>query len=52
MVKEIDGRKIGIIGYVTTSTPQISNPGDNVLFLDEIDRQVIDEPGSGKNNTF
>ena len=38
VVKEIDGRRIGIIGYVTPDTAFISQPGDNVTFLDEIDR--------------
>ena len=38
VVKEIDGRKIGIIGYITPDTAIISHPGENVTFLDEIDR--------------
>ena len=38
VVREIDGRKIGIIGYVTPATAYISNPGANVKFVDEIQR--------------
>ena len=31
-----DGRKIGIIGYVTPETKQVSNSED-IIFLDEIE---------------
>ena len=36
----MDGRKIGIIGYVTKESPHISNPGKNVRFMDEIQRYL------------
>ena len=38
VVKEIDGRKVGIIGYVLPETTTLSNPGENVTFLNEITR--------------
>lgn len=38
VVKEVGGRKVGIIGYVTPDTAYISSPGENVKFLDEIER--------------
>ncbi len=34
---EKDGVKVGIIGYVTTDTPIISNPGSTVQYTDEIE---------------
>ena len=36
IVKEIDGTKIGIIGYITPKTVNISNPGPNLIFHHEI----------------
>ena len=41
-IVEIDGTKIGIIGYVTTETVDISHPGPNVQFLDEIERSAYE----------
>ena len=35
-VMTVDGVKIGIIGYITTTTPVISHPGPDLKFLDEI----------------
>jgi len=35
-VKEIGGRKVGIVGYLTPHTRDISNPG-KLIFLDEIE---------------
>eukprot|EP00095_Tigriopus_kingsejongensis_P003631 maker-scaffold341_size202020-snap-gene-1.15 protein:Tk03631 transcript:maker-scaffold341_size202020-snap-gene-1.15-mRNA-1 annotation:"hypothetical protein DAPPUDRAFT_42388" len=35
VVIEVGGRRIGIIGYVTTDTPEISN-SDKVEFIDEV----------------
>jgi len=32
-----DGRKIGLIGINTVDTPEISSPGDNVIFTDAVD---------------
>ena len=40
-IVEIDGTKVGIIGYVTKDTVTISSPGPNVTFLDEIERSVL-----------
>jgi 2',3'-cyclic-nucleotide 2'-phosphodiesterase (5'-nucleotidase family) len=37
LVKEFpNGQKVGIIGYVTPITVNISHPGDTVAFTDEI----------------
>jgi len=37
-VKEFsDGTKVGIIGYVTPLTVNMSHPGDTVKFTDEIE---------------
>ena len=33
---DVDGHKVGIIGYVTADTPFISSPGPNLTFLDVI----------------
>ncbi|XP_052089226.1 5'-nucleotidase-like [Mytilus californianus] len=35
VILDIDGEKIGIIGYTTKNTPILSNPG-NLVFLDEV----------------
>merc|ERR1719384_545735 len=35
VTKEVGGRKIGIIGFLTTDTGRISKP-ENVKFLDEV----------------
>jgi len=32
-----DGREIGIVGYLTPETKHISDPGDEIVFLDEIE---------------
>lgn len=36
IIKELGGEKIGIIGLTTTDTPEISSPGEQVRFKDEI----------------
>ena len=36
MVVTLSGRRVGIIGYVTTDTTEISNP-DKVRFMDEVE---------------
>ncbi len=36
IIKEINGEKIGIIGIVTSTVPDISSPGDDLLFTDEL----------------
>jgi len=36
-IATINGKKIGIIGYVTTKTAEISQPPENLEFLDEIE---------------
>lgn len=37
IVKQIGGKKIGIIGAITVDTPEISKPGPTVTFSDDID---------------
>ncbi|MFK0333267.1 5'-nucleotidase C-terminal domain-containing protein [Rhizobium sp. NPDC090275] len=36
VVLEIGGQKIGIIGVVTTETPELASPGPNVKFTDDV----------------
>lgn len=36
VVIEVGGQKIGIIGAVTTETPEIASPGPNILILNDI----------------
>lgn len=36
-IVEIGGEKIGLIGAVTTDTPEIASPGPNVKFIDEVE---------------
>ncbi|MEP3436715.1 MAG: 5'-nucleotidase C-terminal domain-containing protein [Hoeflea sp.] len=36
LVLEVGGEKIGIVGAVTTDTPEISSPGPNILIADDI----------------
>ncbi|CAG2122753.1 unnamed protein product, partial [Medioppia subpectinata] len=36
IVVEVDGRKIGIVGYLTPETTFLSNPGNTIKFMDEI----------------
>ncbi|MBO9125634.1 MULTISPECIES: bifunctional metallophosphatase/5'-nucleotidase [unclassified Rhizobium] len=36
VVPEIGGQKIGIIGVVTTETPELASPGPNVKFTDDV----------------
>ena len=33
---DLNGQKIGVIGYVTSETPDVSNPGPDLVFSDEI----------------
>ena len=33
---DVNGIRVGLIGYVTTSTPEISYPGATLQFVDEI----------------
>lgn len=35
VIKDVGGQKVGIIGLVTKSTTNISQPGPNITFLDE-----------------
>ncbi|MCC2689791.1 MAG: yfkN 1, partial [Rhizobiaceae bacterium] len=37
MVLEVGGQKIGIIGAVTTDTPEIASPGPNIAIEDDIE---------------
>ncbi|CAG2172739.1 unnamed protein product [Oppiella nova] len=37
IVVEVDNHKIGIIGYLTPETSFLSNPGNTIKFLDEIE---------------
>jgi 5'-nucleotidase / UDP-sugar diphosphatase len=39
-IMEIGGRKVGIIGYTTPDVPELSKPGDNIIFED-IDSSVV-----------
>ena len=36
MIKDFDGIKVGIIGYISPRTAIISQPGPNITFHDEI----------------
>ena len=36
MIKEIDGKKIGILGLTTTETKMMSSPGEDIEFNDEV----------------
>jgi 5'-nucleotidase/UDP-sugar diphosphatase len=36
VVLEIGGQKIGIIGVVTTETPELASPGPNIKFTDDV----------------
>lgn len=36
-ILEIGGEKIGIIGGTTLDTPEISSPGDDLVFLDDVE---------------
>lgn len=36
-VIDVEGVKVGIIGYITSYTPDISNPDSTLTFLDEIE---------------
>lgn len=36
LIKDIDGHKIGIIGYLTPETKEVAGPNE-VEFLDEVD---------------
>lgn len=38
MIKEVDGEKVGIYGLTTPDTEFISNPGENVVFEDAVDK--------------
>ncbi|MBX3566864.1 MAG: 5'-nucleotidase C-terminal domain-containing protein [Rhizobiaceae bacterium] len=42
IVLDVGGQKIGIVGAVTTETPEIASPGPNILILDDI-RAITDE---------
>ncbi|WP_078552454.1 choice-of-anchor I family protein [Bacillus alkalicellulosilyticus] len=44
IIKEIDGEKVGIFGLTTEDTAFISNPGDNIVFEDYIEkaRQTVE----------
>jgi len=37
-----DGKVIGIVGYITPDTKSISNPGENLIFVDEIEALKIE----------
>lgn len=32
----VNGQNIGVIGYITSETPDVSNPGTDLVFLDEV----------------
>lgn len=34
---EVGGEKIGVVGGTTLDTPEISSPGDDVIFMDDVD---------------
>lgn len=36
IVLEVGGQKVGVIGLLTDDTPNISSPGENVKFLDQV----------------
>ncbi|KAJ8023879.1 5'-nucleotidase [Holothuria leucospilota] len=36
VVIDVGGERIGIVGYIYSRTPEISKPGKNLVFLDEI----------------
>ena len=36
VVLEIDGEKIGVVGAVTTETPEIASPGPNIQIEDDV----------------
>ncbi|WP_231893425.1 5'-nucleotidase C-terminal domain-containing protein [Rossellomorea aquimaris] len=38
MIKEVDGEKVGIFGLTTPDTAFISNPGENVVFEDAVEK--------------
>jgi len=45
IIREFDGRKVGIIGYTTEDVPSLANPGPNVEFngIEESLRAVVEE---------
>ncbi|WP_299838548.1 bifunctional metallophosphatase/5'-nucleotidase [uncultured Paracoccus sp.] len=52
-ILEVGGEKIGIIGGTTLDTPEIAAPGDNVIFMDDVesikgDVQELTEQGVTK----
>lgn len=52
VVFESGGEKVGVIGILTTETPEISSPGDNVKFLNEAETlaaTVSELEGQGVN---
>lgn len=38
MIKEVDGEKVGIYGLTTPDTQFISNPGENIVFEDAVEK--------------
>ncbi|KAA0563040.1 hypothetical protein F0342_13530 [Bacillus sp. CH30_1T] len=40
MIKEVDGEKVGIFGLTTPDTEFISNPGDNVVFENAVEKST------------
>ena len=47
LVLDVGGQKIGIVGAVTTDTPEIGSPGPNIAIEDDI-KTITAEVGSGK----
>lgn len=53
MIKEVDGEKIGIYGLTTPDTAFISNPGENIVFEDAVEKsnstiKMLKEKGVNK----